>query len=138
MPGSRITAHNAWDRDQQYFSWDQGSNFCGFRDQNSHHFWDQGSNFWGKYGISYEKIYLVTTLTVWSIKINCLTKFAIPNGRVFYHLRLGSRFKIMRLFYLARFVRCAKRQNVSKLYRTVILLLVSTIYTCKNSQTIIL
>ena len=43
-----IWNHNAWDRDQQYFSWDQGSNFCGVRDQNSHHFWDRGSKFWVK------------------------------------------------------------------------------------------
>ena len=27
---------------------DQGSHFCGFGDQNSHHFWDQGSKFWVK------------------------------------------------------------------------------------------
>ena len=27
---------------------DQGSNFCGFRDQNSHHFWNEGSIFWVK------------------------------------------------------------------------------------------
>ena len=24
---------------------DQGSNFCGFSDQDSHHFWDRGSKF---------------------------------------------------------------------------------------------
>ena len=27
---------------------DQGSNFCGFRDQNSHHFWNEGSKLWVK------------------------------------------------------------------------------------------
>ena len=27
---------------------DQGSNFFGFRDQNSHYFWDQMSKFWVK------------------------------------------------------------------------------------------
>ena len=43
-----IWNHNAWDRDQQDFSWNQGSNFCGFRDQNSHHFWNEGSNIWVK------------------------------------------------------------------------------------------
>ena len=45
-----IWNHNAWDWDQQYFSWNQhqGSNFCGFRDQNSHHFWNEGLKFWVK------------------------------------------------------------------------------------------
>ena len=38
--------------------------FCGIRDQNSHHFWNQGSRIWVKYGISEEKIYLVTTLII--------------------------------------------------------------------------
>ena len=70
-----IWEHNTWDRDQQCFS--------GIRDQNCERFWDQGSKFpmflWSgikilnvfvirdqnlgqKYRISYEKIYLVTTL----------------------------------------------------------------------------
>ena len=72
-----IWDHNTWDRDQQCF--------CGVRDQNCENFWDQGSKFpmflWSgikilnvfvirdqnveqKYRISYEKKYLVTTLTL--------------------------------------------------------------------------
>ena len=38
------------------------NNFCGIRDQNFQRFWDQGSKFGVKNEISYETIYLVTTL----------------------------------------------------------------------------
>ena len=45
--------------------------FCGIRDQNSHHFWNQLDQKFGlKYGISDEKIYLVTTLKLTTIDKN--------------------------------------------------------------------
>ena len=66
-----IWNHNARDRDQQYFSCNEesGIKFLRVQGSKSHHFWDRGSKYWVKYGISYEKIYLVTTLTKWLLRV---------------------------------------------------------------------
>ena len=46
--GSGITTRGIWISNIFHGMRDQGSNFCGLRDQDSRHFWNQGSKFWVK------------------------------------------------------------------------------------------
>ena len=77
-------------------------NFCGFGDQNYPRFRDQGSKLWMKYGISYEKIYLVTTLRMAALVYNEFHKHLTAETHIWRNCRVldAESLKVLLFFVL--------------------------------------